>query len=502
MAVLRGLRRPKVALLHIALVVIALGAVATWAFGEEGEIEVCPISFEAPTYQGSEAARDYRATVDFSGDTVEISVNHAAKVGGTVYTLHSYTPEAEVVTLKWRRDPWGEPMVFAGYALALIALAWGWLRKARAILLMLAFLLAPVAQAGEFDDALRGLPVYWGERVTTVEVMARDMKVNGEGKALFNRMMYSSEALRIFPIEGRWYSPVSRELPADMASDEWLFVRKSLGLVNECLIRGDEGRAAEILGKIERYQRKSRVDMPSRARLDVERWYRRLAGLFWSRCGGTASHRVSSALGILLLLYQTGMLGARWWLSGHVPLSNGFETMEVAAWVALLMAFVARERVMKAVGALAAGLFMLVGSMSGASIAVEQLMPVLNSPWLSLHVSVIMISYTLFLVMGIMGALGRNTRRLLPVAVSLLALGIIVGSVWASESWGRYWGWDPKETWALITLVIYCVPLHPSLVPALRLPRVYNIYMVVALVAVAVTYFGANYLLPGLHSYA
>ena len=122
-------------------------------------------------------------------------------------------------------------------------------------------------------------------------------------------------------------------------------------------------------------------------------------------------------------------------------------------------------------------------------------MPVLHSPWLSAHVSIIMMSYAL-LVLSIV------ERRLLRLAVFFLAAGIFLGAIWANVSWGTYWSWDPKESWALITLLVYSVPLHSESLPWFRSTRNYRIYSLMALCCLLMTYFGVNYLLGGMHSYA
>ena len=122
-------------------------------------------------------------------------------------------------------------------------------------------------------------------------------------------------------------------------------------------------------------------------------------------------------------------------------------------------------------------------------------MPVLHSPWLSAHVSVIMLSYAMLM-------LSIVDRRMLRAAVCLLAAGIFLGAVWANVSWGSYWSWDPKETWALITLLVYSAPLHAQSLPWFRSQRNYRIYSLVALACLAMTYWGVNYLLGGMHSYA
>lgn len=162
------------------------------------------------------------------------------------------------------------------------------------------------------------------------------------------------------------------------------------------------------------------------------------------------------------------------------------------------------------VGAMAA----MVAAMAGKSPQIGTLMPVLASPLLSVHVMLVMCSYVLFMLMAVLSGValckgGETLRRLARVnavtlvpAVFLLTAGIFIGAVWANQSWGRYWGWDPKETCALITMLIYAVPLHRATFGVFRRPRTLCIYLLVAIVSVLFIYFGANYLLPGLHSYA
>ena len=169
------------------------------------------------------------------------------------------------------------------------------------------------------------------------------------------------------------------------------------------------------------------------------------------------------------------------------------------------------------------GFFLLVSHISRMDPAISHLMPVLNSPLLSIHVSIIMMSYALLSLTFICGltalllhqfsksapaphtqlqALHVLSRLFLYPALATLALGIFVGAVWANISWGQYWSWDPKEVWALITLMVYSVAVHTHSLPRLHRPLVYHLYMVVAFLTVLMTYFGVNYFLGGMHSYA
>ena len=211
----------------------------------------------------------------------------------------------------------------------------------------------------------------------------------------------------------------------------------------------------------------------------------------------------------------------RWYLAGFVPMSNGFETMLLLAVCVLGVASLLMRRFSFVVpfGLLIAGFALLVAHLSDMNPQITPLMPVLSSPLLSLHVTIMMFSYALFalacLNSGYALWLSRRetnaarveqltvlNRLLLHPAVFLLSAGIFIGAIWANVSWGRYWGWDPKEVWALITMLIYSFALHPGLLPALRRPRPFHWFVLLSFLSVLFTYFGVNFLLGGLHSYA
>ncbi|MBQ8115119.1 MAG: cytochrome c biogenesis protein CcsA [Prevotella sp.] len=234
----------------------------------------------------------------------------------------------------------------------------------------------------------------------------------------------------------------------------------------------------------------------------------------------------SIALGCLVLVDAVALVilyVLRWMIQGHVPLSNGYETMLFIALVTLLLSAVMTLRNVRRVGLLnTLGLIvtafaLLVSHLSFMSPEMTPLMPVLQSPLLSLHVSVIMVSYALFAILTLLSvtaliAYKRKSDRaaqmtlmcelLLYPAVFLLCIGIFLGAVWANVSWGTYWSWDPKETWALITMMVYAVPMHKGMIGRFGNPRFYHIYIICAFLSVLVTYFGVNYILGGMHSYA
>ena len=207
--------------------------------------------------------------------------------------------------------------------------------------------------------------------------------------------------------------------------------------------------------------------------------------------------------------------GLRWYVAGHVPMSNGYETMQFMALVTLIVSALLHRRfsVLLPFGFMVAGFSLLVAHLGQSNPQVTNLMPVLSSPWLSLHVSVVMMGYSLLafiLFTGIMGLCMPSEaermmlmgRLLLYPAVFFLGIGIFLGAVWANQSWGAYWSWDPKETWALITFMVYAIGFHASSLPWLREPRHFHWFSVLAFLTVLMTYFGVNFFLTGMHSYA
>lgn len=229
-----------------------------------------------------------------------------------------------------------------------------------------------------------------------------------------------------------------------------------------------------------------------------------------------------NGLFLISFLFHTTGLGLRCYIAGHLPLSNGYETMQFLAWSIMLLALIFRNRLSIIVpsGFLLSGFTLLVSYLGQSNPQITPLMPVLLSPWLSIHVSIIMMSYALFafmLLTGIMAVVinsGKSVNKSVQVehltlinrlflypAVFLLGTGIIFGAVWANVSWGRYWGWDPKEVWALITFLIYCAPFHKELMPAFKRPLFFNGYLIFASLSVIMTYFGVNWFLGGMHGY-
>ncbi len=227
------------------------------------------------------------------------------------------------------------------------------------------------------------------------------------------------------------------------------------------------------------------------------------------------------ALSCVSLAFISAYYLLRWYIGGRIPMGNGYETMLFMSLCIMLISIVMQRRTIMFTpfGFLLSGFTMLVAHLSDMNPQLTPLMPVLSSPLLTLHVSVIMMAYALLSFTALLSLwglinlsthkLGLATRQLVnsstkitTYAVLLLAIGIFLGAVWANVSWGRYWGWDPKEVWALITLLVYSVPLHHKSIKFLQTPKYYHLYMLLAFLTVLMTYFGVNYFLGGMHSYA
>jgi len=188
--------------------------------------------------------------------------------------------------------------------------------------------------------------------------------------------------------------------------------------------------------------------------------------------------------GIGFALHVIGM-GIRWYIAGHAPWSNAYESIALAGAMILT------------------GITMLVAHMSFINPQITNLVPVLKSYWLMIHVATI-ISGDGFLGLGsILAFLVLILAEMsMIVGLYLLTIGNFLGGVWANESWGRYWGWDSKETWAAVTILIYATVLHLRFIPKLKSNFVFNVAATWAYFSVLMTYFGVNYYLSGLHSYA
>ncbi|MCD6174128.1 MAG: cytochrome c biogenesis protein CcsA [Sulfurimonas sp.] len=230
---------------------------------------------------------------------------------------------------------------------------------------------------------------------------------------------------------------------------------------------------------------------------------------------------------LIFFIAHTVGLGNRWYISGHAPWSDGYESMIYIAWATVLAGFIFSKRssmTMASTGVLA-GLILFVAHLNWMDPQVTNIVPVLNSYWLSIHVSMITASYGFLALGALLGFISillfifktkNNEKHIslsikelnainemsLMVGLVLLTLGNFLGGVWANESWGRYWGWDPKETWALVSIIVYAVVVHLRFIKEIYSEFNFAIISLLSFTTVLMTYFGVNYYLAGLHSYA
>ena len=333
-----------------------------------------------------------------------------------------------------------------------------------------------------------------------------------------------------------WFSPVDK-LPQAVEHQHALYIKNVFSLLNGDVKAGNTRRVNEFFVKMKKYQEVSSGNsLPTATQYKAERINNAFPfatilfmanltlgfiALFYTIYRMTKKREIKAlniALPILLgvsFLALTFGLALRWIISGNIPMSNGYESMLTVAWFVMLISILMqlRIRIVMVFGFLISGFFLLVSHINQMDPAIGQMMPVLNSPLLSIHVSIIMMSYALLsltFICGIMGICLRShgeelqalSRIFLYPALTTMGYGIFIGAIWANVSWGNYWSWDSKETWALITFMIYAVVVHTQSLPVFRKPLVYHIYITLAFLSIAMTYFGVNYFLTGMHSYA
>lgn len=319
--------------------------------------------------------------------------------------------------------------------------------------------------------------------------------------------------------------------------------------VNEAYQSGDWDSAEKQLNIIKQFQvQNGGINIPTSSRIKMEIWYNKLdlfgkLGIVYISIGflllGMYLYQIfkpKSKIGkyiswsiypfILSFLAYTSAMSARWYISGHAPWSNGYETMLFVGWAAALsgLIFARRSPISLAVTGILSAIALFVAGMSWMNPEITNLVPVLKSYWLIIHVAIITSSYG-FLAMGaLLGLLNlilmiarnkKNDKQLtntiqeitliielaLYIGLVLITSGCFIGGVWANESWGRYWGWDPKETWALVSILVYSAILHLRNVPKLNNRFTLSALALLGFSSIIMTFFGVNYYLSGMHSY-
>ena len=365
-------------------------------------------------------------------------------------------------------------------------------------------------------------------------------------------MIISGDLLRIFPFRnqsGKWGKP-KQAVQYTKTQEDSLFVANILHMIRQAAIQGNTREAKRYIQSIKDYQRKyASYSLPSEGKVKTEMFYYKsriferlfpfyaISGLMLLVLLMAAVIRGKRKqdylikvliwiIGIGFAFHTAGFI-LRWYISGHAPMSNGYESMIFISWVLVLGGFLfsRKSRLTLAATAILASLTLMVAHLSFMDPEITNLVPVLKSFWLTLHVSVITSSYGFLGMSAILGLIvmvfyalineQKHDRILntikdltvvnfksLTLGLYLLTIGTFLGAIWANEAWGRYWGWDPKETWSLITIIVYSFVVHSRHIPGFQSLFAYNVLSLFAFASVLMTYFGVNYYLTGLHSYA
>lgn len=383
------------------------------------------------------------------------------------------------------------------------------------------------------------------------EMMKLDEKIN------ICSMVFSGSFMKVFPVPNHpndhWESPTSGNHQHQGQNEESFskkFYAAYIPTLQTALHENDWDLANRLIDELKQYQHKfGSAVIPSEAKINAELLLNRLnvfsrlgktyallgllflALLFTSVFKPSLNLRIASniVLGFFLLCFLTHAfgLGLRWYVSGRAPWSNGYESMIYIAFTTVLAGVVFGR---KALGSLAAtcilaSTILMVAGLSWLDPEITPLVPVLRSYWLTIHVSLVAGSYGFLMLGALIGVLNLifmifrtqknapNVNRIVKEMTQIsemtligglfmLSIGTYLGGVWANESWGRYWGWDAKETWALVTILVYSFILHMRFIPGFRGPYAFNVASLFGWASVIMTYFGVNYYLSGLHSYA
>ena len=376
-----------------------------------------------------------------------------------------------------------------------------------------------------------------------------DKKVNLMNSALFGSI------LKIYPVpndkNNKWLSNLELSHSTGNALDT---IKTAFPYYLESLMIGtktkDYTMANTMLNGIESYQKKfGKSVRPSDKKIDYEilynkydvfqklpYWYLTIAALMmlftiiqifkekkWLSVTVNVLHVL---IGLLFATHTLGLM-ARWYISGHAPWSNAYEAIVYVAWATMFfgLAFDRKSKLTVASSAFVTAMILTAAYANWIDPEIANLQPVLNSYWLMIHVAVIVASYGPFALGMILGFVAlvlifftneKNKAKMelnikeityinemaLTVGLIMLTIGNFLGGQWANESWGRYWGWDPKETWALISIMVYAFVIHARFVPSLRNSWIFNLMAMYAFVSILFTYYGVNFHLVGLHSYA
>lgn len=532
----------------------------------------------------SDYASHLTFSTDEGSTNETVSMNNIAVVEGYRFYQTSFDPDMKGSILTVTYDPYGTGITYIGYGLLIVsAILLLILRTPRikqlyrqlngsrmlaigglVLVAATSFAKTPVVAREDAEKAERKLIVYNG-RVCPLNTLAHDFCLKITGKTSYKGLS-AEQLLLSLPMAPEEWSEKPLLKIKNKALKERLGINTDLArikdfyesdgrykldiLLNEQMGKGEDEQDKKLVRSI--YDVDEQISLvnaavtgkliepykgnnpPSETRISAEILYNQLpltvVGAFMILTGilmiviAEIIRKKGNAvkIGVLTIIsvFQLAVFILRWYISGNIPLSNGYETMAfvslstslltlLAIWMLSKQPFVCNTVTIG--GLMIAGLTLLVAHLSEMSPQITSLMPVLHSPWLTTHVSLIMISYSLFAFMAVIAGvdlvkkdarLDALNRLMLYPAEIFLTIGIFLGAIWANQSWGTYWSWDPKEVWALISMLIYCVPLHVESLPVMRKAKVHDIYLIMAFLSILMTYFGVNYLLGGMHSYA
>lgn len=521
-------------------------------------------TFMVDYYPGSVLPRGYTSRLLINGQSHTLSMNRIISVAGYRFNQSGYHGDGSSV-IGVNHDPWGIGVTYGGYILFAVSGMWllvnprGRFRSLLRCTLAFASLVMTTMPAravegiskSDADDAGCRQVLYNG-RVAPLNSVATEFALKVTGSKRFRGTSPEQLMLSVMLYPDDWVNEPLIKIKDARLRDS-LGVTRSHASLSELfdsdrqyrlrgLYHGGEGLIDKAIEDVdERVEvilrlRQGELFQPmpkgtqrlSDFRVRVEIMYNTLpfstilfVSLFTLALGMFATvllHRriipwLTYTLLSLILMYGVAFYALRWIIAGCIPMGSAAETLLLLSLllVSLSMTMVHRHPTIAALGTLMAGCAELVAHISLCNPAVTPTMPVLQSPWLGIHVTLVMTSYALLAFTAVISivalcrpaaqhCLARLSIVILYPGVLLLGAGIFTGAVWANTAWGRYWDWDPKETWALISMIVYAVPLHHSLMPLTR-PRRLHVYLLCAIASILMTYFGVNYL-PSLHAYS
>lgn len=374
-------------------------------------------------------------------------------------------------------------------------------------------------------------------------------------KIIIIQNLISNQYLKFIPIKNHpnnlWTSWINSNFEINEEAKN--LINPYLNSVIQANINKNWKKCDQELYKILNFQKKwGKKVYPSKTKIKLEIFYNKInlffhLLIFYSIIGGLLVifsfleilifkkkklQLIKNGIKFLLFLLFIGFLFhflgliLRWYISGHAPWSNGYEAIIFISWIGILAGLILYKNsntFIPSAGCLVAVIMMgFAYGGEGLNPQITPLVPVLKSYWLMIHVAIITSSYGFFSLSALIGSIvlllfillkPSKSKKLikelsitnelsLTIGLFLIIIGTFLGGVWANETWGRYWGWDPKETWAFISIIVYAFVVHASLIPQLRGFFIFNFMSLIAFSSIIMTYFGVNYYLSGLHSYA